>query len=125
MWPTVYALVGLVFGLVLVFTHPSTRKKALSTRIVVGLLAGFGIGVVFNAGRELFEFVRGVSVTKRSIPEAEDYVKQQIEEQSKQKVTSIHLHDNPSGGFVGEAQVGQAVYDVTVAADGRWQARRR
>lgn len=125
MWPTFYALVGLAFGVILVFSHPSTKRKSLKAKIALGLLAGIGIGVVFNAGREAIEIAWGRSASVKSVAEAEQYVKQQIEQQAKQSVGSIRLRDDPSGGFVGEAQVGQVVYDVKVSMNGQWEARRR
>ena len=125
----VLALVGLLLGVLLVFRHRSTKDKSMGAKVGLGLLAGIGIGVLLNAGREVAEmaglFGRGGQMT---VAEAEQYVKQQMEAQAKRKVDSIQLRSAPSGGFIGEAKIGNAVYDLKVEVRGReigWEAKPR
>ena len=39
-------LIGLVAGLAIVFLHPSTRSQSLLARIGLGVLCGFGLGLI-------------------------------------------------------------------------------
>lgn len=41
-------LIGLVFGLLLVFNHSSMKSKGIFVKILVALFAGLGIAVLLN-----------------------------------------------------------------------------
>jgi hypothetical protein len=49
---------GIVLGLILVFTHRSMKTKGIAPKIGIGIIAGFGICILLNAVLEVIGIER-------------------------------------------------------------------
>ena len=58
MWPMVLTLpLGLIFGVILAFTHRSMKARGFAAKMGIGLLAGFGMCILLNAIIEILNLV--------------------------------------------------------------------
>ena len=47
---------GLILGFILDFTHPSIKARGLAAKMGIGILAGFGICILWNAVIEVLGY---------------------------------------------------------------------
>lgn len=131
----------LAIGLVLVVVSTTgafasrQRLLALSHRIGTrnhylargACLVGLVLGLMF-LGAVAKRFAGGGRTESFSRADAEQVVREQLEQKIRGKIDSIQLRDNAGDGFIGEARQGEIIWDVTVKIQDRgisWEAESR
>jgi len=129
MLPIILAVAGFILGMILAFLHPQTRQKHLLVKIVVGILAGFGLCILLNLAREGAEYAGIIpDFNKKTREEVELYVKEQLQAESNRSVEFIHLSSTMRDEYTGEARMDGSTYALSaVAKNGQiqWHAKKK